>query len=633
MTWQWHTFINDYSTTPGTRVSQDVTLYADWEHTTLKKSASDLVEVTDLFLSFPEDTPDLVIREWMEVWAGFIDTDTGGWVMAQLAGFITKLDGGVNGREHTIRIQVSDYNVLFDKKTLYGWPSAVDDDPIEGFPVDKSIFVWLCNIDPSEAPDGIIPFHYESIEYAATPCVSDIFHSTEIPIESLPGNTSVLGQFQWVSVRKVMEEMVNVTRYILPDTHPMFFFVPKANGDSIIPSFRYLDMTNDSVLPIVTFNSNPTDSTQYPIEQTLSHKRDAGGQITNPVIVGIGGDPTIVGYPLVWAQHSQVEHWQQFWMPYIKSHKLEGAPIIDGRLKTLSMAEAYAQRVETLTWGATGSIEFNCRIKPDNPSDLAIIQLQPGDFVKIIIAQEGQNTVYPIREISIDFSNLEFWLVHLTVGRKQYGLDDIIIGGTADNPIIKGDSGNENTGLHGSVSGFGGGASVAGSPRTMPIVLTPDHSQRNLIKAANKTVVGLVLEQALNIPGQGGIESGGPTDVPIYTQANLIEAAYRDPITRVRTVKAYLDKNFIWRPNFYPFYFPAGFTGPLKETWGFDTTITSYTTGPDEGTPTVTFTKTPLAGGGSSVVTVPFSLKKGDKLQIDVTHDTTTDVTITLCDR
>lgn len=619
----WKTVINDYSTNPGTRIEQDVTNFADWLNVSAHKTASDLVDITDILLSFPVDTPGLNIREWQEIWGGMWDNSAGVWVQCQLAGFITKLVGGVNGGEHTIALTISGYNVLFDKVKVRGWPTLPDTRPPVGFPVDYSVLTWIFNVGGG-VPDGIIPYHLEDVDYTSPACYSLIFDTVILDATNLPGNTSVLGLWEFIALRKIFEDIVDVTRYVLPSSHPMFYFVPKCQGDVIIPQFRYINMSNDAGDPLATFNINPGVG-EYPFEQPFLHTRDGSGQQTYPTIVGVGGDPGIAGNPLVWAEYAHPDHWPNFYMPYIKSHKLEGAPIIDKRIKTLAMANDYIRRVETLTWGAVGSIEFNCRIDQDNPSDWTIIQLQPGDYVKIINPNEGQNTVYPIRDVTVNFSNPESWIVHLVVGRRQYGLEDIIIGGTADNPIIKGDTGYD---AHGG-RGFAGGASVAGVPRSIPPVLNPSHSDHNTFLAADKTIVSLKIEQALNTPGTG-IPESLLLDTPVYNQANLIEAVYRDPDTYVATVKAYLASNFIWRPNFYPFYFRTN--GTLKESFKFDTRISGVELDCQaSGSETITYQTVSTDGLTTTTQTIPFNIVKGEKLVITVSG-ASSDFTLTLTD-
>ncbi len=485
---------------------QDVTDWVDMMQSDFHPTVSDKVGQCQARMSFPIDTPDLRIRELMEVWAGFIDEGTGQWTTPWFGGYIIGLTSTTNGGEHTLDLDLVDYGILLSNTEVLRWPRDRTDPAADGYPVGFSMANWLVGTTPFI---GLIPAFFQGVAWDVDSIFdSVIFTNQALPgilnPEVLPGNATIYGQWYYTTVRKILEDLCDQAHYIDPTIEPAFWIEAATDGTVILPRVRVADLAVAHGTPAYVFSSNPLPG-ELLMEHPFKHSRDARLVRTRVTTKGDGWDTS--GIPdgvdpldYVIAHLTDGTMQENFWSEYNSAHAgtapttyqiapgWSGAPIQDERLNTVGKCRGIAEHLEQIVWGARGRVEFR--------TNQFIL---PGTFIQIKDPVEfgDTNPVYPVVEVQFE-RNAGRALFTLICGKTPPGIEDILKGGTVDIPILEHDTGRAAARAAGRAAIMGGGAYNTGLPRgaTQAIVSTPTHAQHNQI------VPWTYGQQALNIQQQ-----------------------------------------------------------------------------------------------------------------------------------
>lgn len=581
---------------------QDVTDWVDMMQSDFHPTVSDKVGQCQARMSFPIDTPDLRIRELMEVWAGFIDEGTGQWTTPWFGGYIIGLTSTTNGYEHTLDLDLVDYGILLSNTEILRWPRTRDDINPDGYPVGYSMATWLVGDAPFT---GVIPAFFQGVAWDIDPIFdSVIFTNQNLPgiinPEVLPGNATIYGQWYYTTVRKILEDLCDQAHYIDPTIEPAFWIEAATDGTIILPRVRVADLNVDHGTPQYIFSSSPLPG-ELLIEHPFKHSRDARLVRTRVTTKGIGWDTS--GIPdgvdpldYVIAHLADGTLHENTWSEYNAAHAASapttyqltpgwsGAPIQDERLNTLGKCRGIAEHLEQIVWGARGRIEFR--------TDQFIL---PGTFIQIKDPVEfgDSNPVYPVVEVQFE-RGAGRALFTIICGKTPPGIEDILKGGTVDIPILEHDTGRAAARAAGRAAILGGGAYNSGLPRTasQPLVSTPTHPQHNQL---TPWTYG---QQALNIQQQSQMD---PNQDPLtHVPKSLVtirdrygnKSQYADPVGHGHPITWHIDFQADGRAK-YSNYYDTTFIEERRENPVFNSGVTLVYTleGVVQPTPT---TATPL---------------------------------------
>jgi hypothetical protein len=124
------------------------------------------------------------------------------------------------------------------------------------------------------------------------------------------------------------------------------------------------------------------------IEGVYAHEREMC-EANNVTLLGEGGDPTLPGNPLVWAEANSPDHD----LRYLAEFSTEGRWDTVERLSqvyTIATATDLAAAVELEAGAGVGSYEFD-----------GALRYQAGDWLTLIKADELVNAVFPVRGVAM----------------------------------------------------------------------------------------------------------------------------------------------------------------------------------------------------------------------------------------
>lgn len=476
--WEW--FVTIIDRVGNVERQQDVTRWVNMSRSNFQPTTNDKVGQCRMFLSFPLDTPDLNIKELMEVWAGWRDRSTRRPVKAWFGGYINKQTGSVNGGEHTIDVDLVDYGLLLTATQVRGWPTLPVDESV--MPPGLTIAEWLEG-GGGNPYQGLIPMH---LHFVATR-VGNEFANFIIPAWAMPGNADdVPGRWGYVSLRKICEDLVDVMRFINLGVRPAFWMRAITAGGRVVPQFNFADLSLEDQTPRLYFSFHPAAG-ETQILMPFTHERDATTVRTRVTVKGEGA-VTETG-PIIEATTFIQAHAEQYPTYYQVEPGWAGAPIVDLRIDSLEKAQRIADAIETQQWGALGIITFT--------TDEYV---EPGWFVQVTDPVELANPIIQaVTEVTIQ-PNPGYPLFQIKIGRSPIDLNDILRGGTIDQPVLEGDAGwkTGGAGVSGTPAGRAGGASAPGMPRNSgsSVARVAVSDNQNVVKPQFNDVTAWVVSAA-----------------------------------------------------------------------------------------------------------------------------------------
>jgi hypothetical protein len=481
-TWEWFVIIIDRTT--GTEIQQDVTRWVDLTRSNFRPTTSDKSNQANAHLSFPWTTA-LNIRELMEVWAGWRDKSSQRPVKAWFGGYIQKQTGTQNGGEHIMDLELIDYGILLTNTEVRGWPTLPPG--YEVMPVNVPLGDWIAGggLNPYQ---GIIPAHLQHVSVR----IDNAYAGFVLPPWAIPGNAdNYPGRWGYCSLRKILEDMADVTKFIDPVSRPSFWMRAVAANGRIIPQLQWVELNGVNQAPVMQFavDANEAAGEARP-EMPVTHERDARPVRTRVTVKGVGSDPTTG--QIIEGVTYLINHANRYPTYYQVQPGWSGAPIVDLRIVRQDRAQLIADAIETQVWGALGMITFN--------TDYYV---EPGQFVGYRDVQEGLDVIQPITEVTIN-TNPGRPVFTVKIGRQPLDINDILRGGTTDQPLLEGDAGwkTGGAGVSGTPAGRGGSAGVPGMPRNSqaPITRVAVHDLHNVLTPQYNDVTAFTLQASGSYP-------------------------------------------------------------------------------------------------------------------------------------
>lgn len=517
MTKQWAVVILDRQSAYPTERQQDLAKIGgvDMQGSTFHPNTSPKPSSSRLKLSFPIATPDLYIREMMQVWAGWrddttnvwSDTDPNGVPSPVYGGYITRIEAEtVYGGEKRIDCTLTDYTMLLSRTDVKGWPTFQEFIPVSDLGVGQgdghTVEEWLTGMAASSGYDGVVrQFLGNGMRYDG---VDPIFSTIVINNDTLPGILDAIPSVGLIkgyfggggctvdAVVRVLADCALFTyekNYIGPELIVSYWVEAAIGSDDtrIVPKFRFANTADIISTPdfIVAADADETIG-EVSMLHPHKHERDAADVRTGIVVFGAGGDTSVPTppIPLIWNEYSNPDHTQIYPTDYqTETPWWGGGPLFDKRIHTQATALSLAQFIESRVWGAKGSIEFYIsrpvtagqRIQVRDPNEAI-------DQVYIVTDVEGpdENSLYKVR-----------------VGFTQMTVDDVMRGGLVDVVLFQEDLFFEEQG------GLHARSFWPGQARPSPLDTQPQHQHQNHITPADRTVPGMVLQGSWFNPAPG----------------------------------------------------------------------------------------------------------------------------------
>lgn len=539
-------------------------------------------------LSFPMATPDLNIRELMEVWAGWKD-ESGRWVNDPLpfGGYIVGLKETVYGGEKQMDLSLVDYGILLQKTPILGWPVIEGGafGAMYGYPVDYSVRDWLIGSESEGRPyNGLVNAHLgNGTNFGGVDPIFDtiLLHEETLPgiIDVIPGQHALRGHFGFQTLDSAVSAMADVSYFAYnrdysggPQLTVGYWMSALAVGYIIVPRFNFSNIADDTLPEDFVVAADADEAAgEIQMATTHYHERDARDVATRVIYKGIGGDVTDTGSgppPLVYYDQLNPDHAAAYPTTYQLAPGWGAEPILESRLHTVETARFMAEYVEQRAWGAVGRIRFRIRK-----------QVYPGQRIRLRDPNEAQNTVFVVHEATQAAGTDEWWDV--TVGFVQPTIGDVIKGGLVDLMLNREDIAWK--------TGQLAGPTYPGMPKQVPIEMAPVHSNRNWITA------GFGDTAALTVQGVKMGRDGKP-----------VSNVDQEHVFRVKPPRVVgehkMPKDSTWvtggdgrpHPQVYPMGFSAdGSTDRIVVPW--DTSITRIKV---KGTGTATLNKNGVAAAG-----------------------------------
>lgn len=446
-------------------------------------------------------TQSYLIKEGMEIWAGWRDPVTKQWDPTRqvYGGFVGEQIGGARASRHIIRHNLDEYDVLFGQSGHVYWPN---NDYTSIYPPGHSIANWIAGTSPFPGllqdafGDGVILLDG----------IDAVFDAIILDATCIPGSVDgPPGLFGVEYLKDSLDQMVAAAKYQQPGIQPVYYFEPAADGTQIKPRFRMIDRGATTGSLAAVFSTDPQPG-EWAIEQPFEHHRDIRPATQRILVLGKGGDPTLPGTPLVLVDYSQPAHLDAYPTKY---QRVPGRLRIikDDRLNTLASAQRLAESVEAVTWAPEGRIRFRT-------SRYTV----PGEVIALNIPQEGQNgTRYVVNEVTA-VPNL---------GRPLY---DVVCGADAPDITELGDQAARGalTEAEYNAAAFaqGLGALHLAAQPGRPMYQTAEHSNQNTSQGRYKDVVAHRYQpQTKARPGQDAAAVPGAAQVEHLDQyGNVMDA-------------------------------------------------------------------------------------------------------------
>lgn len=453
-------------------------------------------------LSWTITTPDLFIKESMEVQTGIWDDDSQRYVGGIYIGTIGEQNGDVEGGEHTLSCEVDAIDTQLVRITVDGWPEQPRPNGIHGVPYDYSVADYLRGpivLSDGTVVGGLLPTFMKGVQLGG---IDEIFEQVKITVESPIGinndenNYGVTGDtnnyFAYTDLKECLDALVSVVYTVSGGTIiPSYFFTAIPAGDELAPKFHFIDSTASSPSPVAILATDANiNAGEIHIAKPFKHHRDFRSVVQDVLVKGVfadsaatpvGGD-LINDSPLVAWREWRSEHASEYSTPrYIKSGRWGAKPQFVQEIATVAHARRMAERIEQQTWGARGNLTMVVEIEDVweamgdfiNPFTLFAV----GNWVQFRDTVEGIGVNHPqyymVNENEIDLSgNSAFFTLNL--GVPAVDIADVIKGGTMEFPLLLGDS------LRGASHRRYNEMLNQAWPQQAPASPTPVHSKQNV---------------------------------------------------------------------------------------------------------------------------------------------------------
>lgn len=503
-------------------LGQDLSSQATKIHPTTSPKPSP----SNFALSFPKDTPNINIRELMEVWAGWRDSVTGIWsavdptgeIALPFGGYIIQLKERLDGNEKQFQCQLVDYGFLLQKTPLLGWPTFVNSAnalDYVGYPPGYSVQAWLCgHVAEGNPYDGVVPFHLgNGMQFQN---VDPIFESIILNADTLPGTLTVVpglwslkGYYGMVTLAYAVADIANCALFAYaknyyggPELIVGYWIGAAIDGLRLVPDFHFANMADVLRTPDARLVSGdlPADAGEIPIADYW-HERDAHEVQTRTIIQGIGGDVTQPSLPLVYADVSNPDHLAQYPTAYQLTPGWGGDIIFDNRLHTVELATFLGTYINDRVWGAQGAYT--------GVLDHAVVA---GQWAQLRNPNEALNRVFPITSVEWDPGTRTY---DIRLAFTQLTPSDILHGGLSDVLLAQQDLAYQNeTGAFSVIH--------PGAPKNVAPSLTPSVPNQNWTTAGFSDTPAGVFQSTYNDrvddtggvtpPRTGPLRAKGPVD-------------------------------------------------------------------------------------------------------------------------
>lgn len=460
-------------------LGQDLSSQATKIHPTTSPKPSP----SNFALSFPKDTPNINIRELMEVWAGWRDSVTGIWsavdpigeIALPFGGYIIQLKERLDGNEKQFQCQLVDYSLLLQKTPVLGWPTFVTTaNPSQyiGYPPGYSVQAWLCGHTAEGNPyDGVVPFHLgNGMQFQNVNPIFEaiIFNSDTLPgmLDVVPGLGTLQGYYGFTTVDAVVKSIADAALFTYaknyyggPELIVGYWMGAAIDGPRLVPDFHFDNMADIGRPPDVRLVSGdlPADAGEIPIADYWG-ERDAHEVQTRTIMEGIGSDVTLPDPTLVYADVTNPDHLAQYPTAYQLTPGWGGDPIFDARLHTVALATFLGTYINDRVWGAQGAYT--------GVLDTAVVA---GQWANLRNPNESLNRVFPITDVEWDPGERTYTI---RLAFTQLTPADILHGGLTDVLLVQQDLAYQ--------TGTGAFARVhPGSSKPVTMELAPNVPNRN----------------------------------------------------------------------------------------------------------------------------------------------------------
>lgn len=496
----------DLFSTPGVERIQDLGLLnaVDMQQTKIHPTTSTKSTSSTLVLTFPQDTPNLNIRELMEVWAGWRDSATGIWSEVDNAGHPAPPFGGyilsqkarLDGNEKQFQCTLTDYNYDLRTTLIRGWPNFVNNaNPAswQQYPPGYSLRDWLVGRTSEGKPfDGVLVAAPDGLGNGVRFDAIDpiyrqiIFNADTLPgtVDVIPGAGNIQGYYGFLTLDKIIQALVDMAlityaKYFPSgaDLVPGYWMGAAIDGTRLVPQFHLINQADQTAPPDLLIAADwPLRAGEIPIADYW-HERIANDVQTVPVIQGIGGDETVEGLPLVYAIYDSPAKLAQYPTAYQLRPGRGGDAIFLSNLHTVALAEFLVTYIGNRVWGAQGS--FTGTID---------VPVSEGQRVRFRNPNEAIDRIYPITSVEANGDGS----YAIQFGYTQPTIQDVLKGGLADMLLIPQDLAWQN--------GTGPWANRAkpNGPKLIPPTLTPITPVQNHITSGSIDIPAITLQSTLH---------------------------------------------------------------------------------------------------------------------------------------
>lgn len=365
---------------PATGQETDLSAITNLQTSTYHPTAHGKSKQSTQYLSFRADALIGEVHEgwpWMKGWR---DTVTRNWdgSRAVFCGQIGRQTGRAGNIRHYIDQTLDGWETTFTDVPILHWPN---NDFASIYPVGYSIKTWLVGLSPYRGV--LLAPRYDEGKVDLGSGIDPIFDNLILDATNLPaiGKSVVPGVAQFCYVQDFLDTMIAVANFMNNGMDPVAFFEPivsPSDPTQIIPRFRFIDRNAVGSTPVAVFNTNPA-SGEWDIRQPFHHDRDLRPGKQRIIVVGKGGDPTIIGNPLVYVDYTNPAHTAAY-PTWIHATAGRALIIVDERINTLVVATAIAHAIEAKIYGPEGRLTF----RTTRPT-------KPGELIQVTILEEGQD--------------------------------------------------------------------------------------------------------------------------------------------------------------------------------------------------------------------------------------------------
>jgi hypothetical protein len=250
---------------------------------------------------------------------GWRDTGTLAWVQDNelFGGYVIRTTHKKDGGETTFGLYCQDYDILFDRVTVRGYPGdplytdpfgtlphtvreyhipvALGDVAVDGYPIGQSPATWIGGTPGSGIPDGLLPTFFAS--NISIGSIDAAFSAVTFDLTARPTNTAILGHLEGLTIRGALEVILACNGLLQPNVKPWYFMRPLAAGADVKPEFMLVDLNgtltadwsfDDANTSTVRWASSDAPGTIYSYGADFTYERDASNLRTQVTVFGVG---------------------------------------------------------------------------------------------------------------------------------------------------------------------------------------------------------------------------------------------------------------------------------------------------------------------------------------------------------